>query len=371
MINNDEIKAIYIHIPFCKNICSYCDFCKMYYNKNLVNKYLSELEAEIKNNYHKDKIKTIYIGGGSPSSLDINELNKLFNIISLFDTSNLKEFTFEMNICDIEENKLLLLKNNKVNRVSIGIETINNKFLSLIERCQDSTEVYDKVMLTKKYFDNINVDFMYGFPNETIDDLKKDLLFFQELNVNHISIYSLILEEHTKLFINKTKPLDEDIESNMYYYIIDFLKKRGYVHYEISNFAKEGFRSRHNLTYWNNDRYYGFGLGASGYIDNIRYTNTRSINNYLKGIYVLEKEEISKRLDMENEMILGLRKIKGVNKKHFYDKYHLKLEEIFPINELKKKNLLIEKDGNLFINPYKLYLSNSILVNFIGNECLK
>ncbi len=364
----DNIKAIYIHIPFCKKICSYCDFCKMYYQKELVLLYLDALEKEIKSNYSSSKIETIYIGGGSPSSLDFLALNKLLKMLEVIDKSNLQEFSFEMNVADITENKLKILKKYGVNRISIGIETINDKFFPLIERYNNKDDVYKKINLVKKYFNNINVDFMYGFPNETISDLKKDLAFFKKLEVNHISIYSLILEEHTKLYINKVKAINEDLEAKMYYYIIDYLKSLGYQHYEISNFAKDNWVSKHNLTYWNNEKYYGFGLGAGGYIDNIRYTNTRSINNYLKGNYRLEEEKITKEINMENEMILGLRKREGISKKRFKEKFKEEVEDVFPIKELVQKDLLIDKDDYIYINPSKLYVSNNILINFIKNS---
>lgn len=367
-MKNDEIKSLYIHIPFCKNICSYCDFCKMFYNEKLVDKYLESLEKEINQYYKKDELNTIYIGGGTPSSLNINQLERLFKILKVINASSNLEFTFEVNVNDITEKLLTILKQNKVNRISIGIETINDKFLKLIERHHTKEEILEKINLTKKYFDNINVDFMYGFNDENIKDLKEDLDFFSKLDVNHISIYSLILEPNTKLYINNTTPLDEEIESNMYFYIIDYLERLGFKHYETSNFAKNNTYSRHNLTYWNNDKYYGFGLGASGYIDNIRYTNTRSINKYLEGVYRLEEEIITKEISMENEMILGLRKIEGVNKDVFKEKYNCNIEDIFNIKDLLEKELLEENDYYLFIPKDKLYLSNSILINFIKNS---
>lgn len=363
-----EIKALYLHIPFCNHICSYCDFCKMYYNKEIVDKYLLALEKEVIKDYKGEVIDTIYIGGGTPSSLNKEELIKLFDILKNVDTSPYLEFTFEVNVSDITIELLELLKKNKVNRISIGIQTINDKFLKLIDRCHTREEVYDKVNLTKKYFDNINVDFMYGFSMETLEDLKLDLDFFKELNVIHISIYSLILEPNTKLFINNTPSLDEEVESNMYFYIIDYLKDLGFIHYETSNFAKKGYESRHNLTYWNNNCYYGFGLGASGYVGDIRYTNTRSINNYIKGMYRLEEEKITREIEMENEMILGLRKLEGVSKISFYDKFGIEIDKVFDITDLLENKLLIEEDDRLFIAHDKLYLSNSILVSFIKNS---
>lgn len=363
-----EIKSLYLHIPFCMQICSYCDFCKMFYNEKMVNDYLEELEKEITKNYQNDILKTIYIGGGTPSSLKDYQLDKLFFITDKFNIEKEYEFTFECNISDINKELLEKLKENKVNRISIGIETINEKFYELINRYNDKEDIKEKIKLTKKYFNNINIDLMYGFPNETLNDLINDLEFFKELDVPHISIYSLILEENTKLYINNTKPLDEELESNMYYYIINYLKKLGYKHYEISNFSKEGYESKHNLTYWNNEEYYGFGLSSGGYVNNKRYTNTRSLNNYLKGNYKLEEEELDLQTKMENEMILGLRKMIGIKKDEFFLKYNFKIEDIFDIMNMVDKKLIEDREGYIRIPEDKLYLSNSILVNFIGGS---
>lgn len=363
-----EIKSLYIHIPFCKNICSYCDFCKMFYNEKLVDDYLDSLEKEINTYYKNEVIDTIYIGGGTPSSLNSKQLEKLFGLLSVINVSKSLEFTFEANVNDINKELLEILKSNRVNRISIGIETINDKFLSLIERHHTKKEVLESINLTKEYFNNINVDFMYGFYGETIEDLKQDLAFFKLLDVNHISIYSLILEPNTKLYVNNTPSLDEELESNMYFYIIDYLEKLGFSHYEISNFAKDNTYSKHNLTYWNNECYYGFGLGASGYIDDVRYNNTRSINKYLDGNYRLDEEVISKEIAIENEMILGLRKIEGVNKNNFFNKYNCNIEDVFDVDKLLKDKLLSDKEEYLFIPKDKLYLSNSILINFIKNS---
>ena len=363
-----EIKSLYLHIPFCMQICSYCDFCKMFYNEKLVNDYLNELEKEIDKYYQKDSLKTIYIGGGTPSSLKLYQLDKLFSMTNKLITEEEYEFTFECNISDINKELLEKLKQNKVNRISIGIETINEKFYDLINRYNNQDDIKEKIKLVKKYFNNINIDLMYGFPEETLNDLINDLEFFKELDIPHISIYSLILEENTKLYINNTEPLDEDLEEKMYYYIINYLKKHRYNHYEISNFSKEGYESIHNLTYWNNDEYYGFGLSSGGYVDNVRYTNTRSINNYLKGNYRLEEENLSLQTKMENEMILGLRKMKGIIKDEFFSKYNFKIEDIFDIMNMVDKKMIEDKEGYISIPEDKLYLSNQILINFIGGE---
>lgn len=362
---NNDINAVYVHIPFCNNICSYCDFCKMYYNFELVDRYLEALDKEIKEKYQSNNIRTLYIGGGTPSSLTLGQIDKLFLILKQIKVNSDAEITFEVNVNDITEELLQKLKDNKVNRISIGIETINDKFLKLLNRSHTKQDVINKIDLSKKYFNNINVDFMYAFPDQTLDDLILDLEFFKTLDVNHISIYSLILEKNTKLYIDNVSPLNEEVESRMYYYIIKYLKDLGYIHYEVSNFAKKGYQSNHNLVYWNNQKYYGFGLGASGFINNIRYTNTRSINHYLEGDFTLEEEVITKKIDMENEMILGLRKMEGVNIKTFFDKYKINIIDAFDIDDLLDKNTLRIKDNYIYIDDKYLYLSNQILVRFI------
>ena len=358
------IESVYIHIPFCRKICSYCDFCKMFYNEELVCDYLDALERE-SGSYNNELLKTIYIGGGTPSCLSISELKKLFSMTSKFKLDKKYEFTMEFNIEDIEEEKLILAKNNRVNRISIGIQTINEKFYSLINRFNDKEDIKKKINLCKKYFDNINIDLMYAFPGETIEDLKKDLDFFVSLNINHVSIYSLIIEENTKLYIDKIKPINQELESSMYYYIIKYLKDNGHNHYEISNFSKEGYESIHNLNYWNNGNYYGFGLGASGYISNIRYTNTRSIKKYISGDYILDKDVLDENKLMEEELICGLRKIEGVSKEIFKSKYKKDIYDIFDIEQLKDRGLIVDNGRNIYIPEDKLYVSNSILINFI------
>ena len=359
------INSVYIHIPFCSDICSYCDFCKIFYNRNLVFKYLEQLKIEIEKKYKGDIIKTIYIGGGTPSSLSLVQLTKLFDILKKF-IFNLDEFTIECNVESIDEDKLLLFKNNGVNRISVGIQTLNDNYIKFLNRKHNKKIVKEKIKLIKKYFDNINVDLIYAIPGQTIYELNDDLNFVLGLGVKHISCYSLIIEEHTKLYIDKYEQIDEDLDYKMYKHICKKLKKYGYNHYEISNFAKDGYESKHNLGYWNNLEYYGFGMGASGYINGIRYDNTKSINNYLKGYYELTKHILDKLEKIENEFILGLRKVKGINKLDFYNKYHIDINSIDSVNKLLSIKKIIDDGNNIFINEKNLYTSNDILLEFLN-----
>ena len=357
------IKSAYIHIPFCNTICNYCDFCKFLKNKEWIDKYLISLESEIKTLYKGEILNTLYIGGGTPSCLNKEELSKLFNVLNTFRLNKTYEFTFECNIENITGELLTFLKNNRVNRISIGVETFNDKYLEFLNRHHTKESAINTINLVKKYFDNINVDLMYAIPGETLEELESDIDILLDLDIPHISTYSLIIEENTKLYIDKTKYIDEDLDSDMYNLIIDKLK--GFNHYEVSNFSKVGYESKHNLTYWNNDEYYGFGCGASGYIDNIRYDNTRSITHYIDGKYLLDSNELSKEETISNEFILGLRKMSGINKNTFKSKYNIDIKSIDTVNKLLKENKLIEDETNIFINPKYIYTSNYILEEFI------
>ena len=356
------MRSVYIHIPFCKSICSYCDFCKMYYNKELSSIYLSYLEKEIDMYYEGDTVKTIYIGGGTPSSLDTDNLNKLFRIINKFKRSNDIEFTFECNIDDINDELLTILKENNVNRISIGVESFNKDKLKYLNRSHNKKEIFNNISLVKKYgFNNINVDLIYATIKDSSHVLKSDLKNMIKLDVPHISTYSLIIEEHTVLYNNKTEPVNEQIDFNSYKYICKKLKRKGFHHYEVSNFALPGYESKHNLTYWDNEEYYGFGLGAHGYINEMRYENTRNMNKYLKCDYRLNELLVSSIEEMENEIILGLRKLDGISVTHFHDKFKRNIFKVFKFEEVIKKGYVMYKDDMLYIPEDKIYVMNEII----------
>ena len=361
-----SVTSIYIHIPFCKSICSYCDFCKVLYNEEWVKLYLQKLKEEIKDRYMGENIKTIYIGGGTPSCLSYVYLDYLLKLTDLFKKDSLIEFTFECNIEDINEELLDLLKKYHVNRLSIGIESFDKNNLEFMKRTNDYKDVYNKIKLIRnKGFNNINLDLIYALPNETLNVLKKDINKILKLKPEHISTYSLIIEDNTYLSYKKINSINEDLDLQMYEYICKKLKHHKYNHYEISNFCLDGRESIHNLCYWNNEEYYGFGCGASGYIDGIRYDNTKNLSEYLKGIINSKNEIIDVNTKREYELMLGLRKINGINLKAFYDKYHVNMQDIFPIKPLLKNGDLIYKNGNIMINPKKIYLMNEILLKLI------
>ena len=358
--------AVYIHIPFCNHICNYCDFCKVYYNKKYVTKYLEALNLEIEKNYQNDLITSLYIGGGTPSSLSPSELKTLFNILKKLNLSKDGEITFEANPDSLTLEKIKLLKEFGVNRISLGVETINTKLGSILNR-KTSKEQVLKLITTLRNFQitNINVDLIYGINGETLSILKEDLAFLLSLDVPHISTYSLILEANTVLKIKGFTPIDSALDRKMYDYICTTLTKAGYQHYEISNFAKPAFASKHNQKYWANQCYYGFGVGASGYLDKIRYINTRSLTAYLNGKTIATKEELDFEAEITYEVILRLRTKEGIDKEAFFKRYHYNLADLFNYHDLINTPYFRETAKNVALNPEYFYVSNSLIIKFL------
>ena len=364
MINN--IDAVYIHIPFCNYICAYCDFCKVFYNKEYVNRYLDALDKEINANYKGEIITSLYIGGGTPSSLSLGELEKLFSILKTFKLSKDCEITIEVNPDSLSLDKIKLFKDNGVNRVSLGVETINSKLQDVLERWTSKDRVVKCIdSLKSNDITNINVDLIYAIKKETLDDLKKDLEFLISLDVPHISTYSLIIENNTKLKIKGIDNIDKSLDREMYDMISKILKENDYIHYEVSNFAKNNYQSKHNLKYWNNLHYYGFGVGASGYLDSIRYTNTRSITNYLKGKTVLDKEILTLKDKIFYEIMLAFRTNRGIDKREFKSKYNVNIEKLFNYKELVKNKVLEEDIRFLKVSEEYFYVLDDVTLRFI------
>ncbi len=357
-------KALYVHIPFCKSICTYCDFCRFIYNPKWVAVYLDVLAQEIKDRYMDDEVKTIYIGGGTPSALSIAELKRLFKILTVVKKQKDAEFTFECNIDDIKEDLLILLKENGINRLSIGIESFIQKNQDFMNRHATFKESEAKIALCRKLgFHNINLDLMYAIPGETLTDLRQDLKLFLKLKPEHLSTYSLMIENHAILGVKKIEAIDEELDYLMFLEIKKTL--RNYHHYEISNFALPGYESKHNLTYWHNEEYYGFGLGAAGYIDDVRYENTKDLKKYLLGEYVASEELVKGQEKMNYEIMLGLRLLDGINLDAFQTKYGRSLTEAYDLTKVLKMKDLIIKKGYIYLNPGKIYVMNEILLKII------
>ena len=363
------IKSCYIHIPFCTTICSYCDFCKLFLEEKWIDQYLEALEKEIDTFYQGEVLDTIYIGGGTPSALSLSQLERLFHILQKLKKSKNLEYTIEGNFESTTEEKLQLYQKYGINQLSFGLESINPKNLAFLERKTDIKKVQKAIEKSRKLgFSNINLDLMYALPTEDLKILREDIKYLLSLKVEHISTYSLIIEDHTKLEMQRINPIEEDLDFKMYQTICKELQKQGYHHYEISNFAKEGYESKHNKTYWNNEFYYGFGLGACSYMEEERIENTKSISKYLKGEYRKKKEKISKEEKIEYEVMLNLRTSRGISLDAFYQKYQRKLEDCFSYSFLVQEKLLILEENRLFIPEDKWYISNEIIVKLLEGK---
>lgn len=371
--------GIYIHIPFCIKKCEYCDFVSYCNKKEYVPQYINALKKEIKNNINKEyKITTIYIGGGTPSSIEENYIADIIETIKLnMNDEDLKNFenievTIEVNPGTVNKEKLQVYKKIGINRLSIGLQETHNELLKSIGRIHTYEEFIKTYNLARKIgFNNINVDLMIALPNQTIQDIKENLEKITKLNPEHISVYSLILEEGTPFYNkyneNKIKLPDEELERNMYWYVKNTLENNGYMHYEISNFSKKGFESKHNMNCWNQEEYLGFGVAAHSYNNRIRYSNTNSIEEYIKGSNKIIHEEQTLE-DMQKEyMLLGLRKIEGINIQKFKNKFAQNPIFIFKeqLNKLVNEELIIVDGNEIKLTNKGLDLANIVWEEFV------
>ena len=368
--------SAYVHISFCTQICYYCDFSKVFIKNQPVDSYLEHLIEEY-DSYDIKKLRTLYIGGGTPTALSAPQLAFLLEkLTDKLDLSYLEELTIEANPGDLDQEKIAVLKDSPVNRVSLGVQTFNDRMLKQIGRSHLEKDIYENIANLKKAgFDNISIDLIYALPKQTMEDVKTNVAKAIALDIPHMSLYSLILENHT-VFMNRMRrgklPLPkEDLEAEMFDYIIAELEKAGFEHYEISNFSKPGFESRHNLMYWDNAEYYGIGAGASGYVDGIRYKNHGPIRHYLHAVEAgnarVQEEVLTLHEKMEEEMFLGLRKKSGVSKKRFEEKFGLSFEDQYGavVSELTEQGLLVPDKDIVRMTKKGLFLGDTVAEKFI------
>ena len=368
--------SAYVHIPFCTQICYYCDFSKVFIKNQPVDSYLEHLIEEY-HSYNIKKLRTLYIGGGTPTALSAPQLAFLLEkLTDKLDLSYLEELTIEANPGDLDEEKIAVLKDSPVNRVSLGVQTFNDRMLKQIGRSHLEKDIYENITNLKKAgFDNISIDLIYALPKQTMEDVKTNVAKAIALDIPHMSLYSLILENHT-VFMNRMRrgklPLPkEDLEAEMFEYIIAELEKAGFEHYEISNFSKPGFESRHNLMYWDNAEYYGIGAGASGYVDGVRYKNHGPIRHYLQAVEAgharVQEEVLTLKEKMEEEMFLGLRKKSGVSKKRFEEKFGRSFEDQYGavVSDLTEQGLLVADRDIVRMTKQGLFLGDTVAEKFI------
>ncbi|MFJ1449944.1 radical SAM family heme chaperone HemW [Bacillus halotolerans] len=377
------MKSAYIHIPFCEHICHYCDFNKYFIQSQPVGEYLNALEKEMINTIEKTgqpDLDTIFIGGGTPTSLSEDQLKKLMDMVSrvLKPADTLKEFAVEANPDDLSAEKLKILKEAGVNRLSFGVQTFEDDLLEKIGRVHKQKDVFASFERAREIgFENISLDLMFGLPGQTLKHLDHSLKTALSLNAEHYSVYSLIVEPKTVFYNLMQKgrlhlPAQEQ-EAEMYETVMSRMEAAGIHQYEISNFAKQGMESQHNLTYWSNEEYFGFGAGAHGYIGGIRTVNVGPVKHYIdliaeKGFPYRDTHEVTMEEQIEEEMFLGLRKTSGVSKKRFEEKYGRSLDKLFPgvLKELSEKELILNTESAVCLTHQGKLLGNEVFGAFLG-----
>ena len=369
--------SLYIHIPFCKQRCFYCDFPTFAGKERFREDYVEALIKEIEDKCSNYLIKTIFIGGGTPSYLEEKELEKLLIAVSKLNLSDKLEYSIECNPGTVNEDKLKIMKKYGINRISFGLQSCNNQILKKIGRIHTFKEFLENYNLARKIgFNNINIDLMYGLPNLTIQDWKDTLEKISELRPEHISAYSLIIEEGTAFYKlyekDKLELPSEDDERVMDKLTKDILKSNGYHQYEISNFALPGKECEHNKVYWSLEEYIGVGSASSSYIDGYRLVNTSNINDYIEKInnnisVVIDKYENTIEDEMEEFVFMGLRMVSGIDLLKFKKKFGVDINSIYKevIEKNIKDGLLVVEENKMFLTAKGMELSNSVMSDFI------
>ena len=356
-----EIKHLYVHVPFCRSICYYCDFCHRIYDPKLAERWLERLQQEVQDELH-DHFETIYIGGGTPTSLDHDELKALLDMLKPY-SNKVKEYTIEANPESLEEDKIVLFQEYGINRISLGVQSTDTALLRSLNRHHDLPLIQEKIGLLRKHgLNNISIDLMYSLPGQTMVILDQTLEDILSLNVPHISLYSLTIEENSVFGKKGVKPLDEDIEADMYERIESVLKENGYEHYEISNYARKGYRSQHNLAYWNYDDFIGISLAAASKIGNHRYTNTRSFEKYFNSDEIREEDlHLTKEEMMFENIMMSLRTDQGLDLDTFRNRYGCDLTEAYP-QAVNDPHLIFE-NGRMLCKDREIL--NTVLLGFM------
>ena len=371
--------SIYIHIPFCESRCHYCDFCSSLLEGSNVEKYFKYLRKEIKlqEDFLRDKIiDTVFIGGGTPSSVDPKFIKEIMEDLSAFEFSKDIEVTIESNPNSLTLEKAKTYFSSGINRISIGAQSFNEEILKRIGRIHKKDDIYRAIENARSAgFENINLDLMLALPGQKFSDIEESIREVEELKLPHISYYSLILEEGTKLYRDHEKsPLafpNEDEDRKMYHYVVDELEKIGLKQYEISNFAKEGYECRHNMAYWKLRDYISFGLSASSNIGNLRYTNFYDFKDYYEALEknkspIVFSENLSKTDRMNEFVMMGLRLNSGVDLDEFNEKFNENFLKIYEqeIEKNLKSGLIILDDDNLKLTEKGRDLSNQVELDF-------
>ncbi len=370
--------SIYIHIPFCEKKCNYCDFVSFNYTDAKLKKYMEYVLKEIALYKEKRTIHTVFIGGGTPSLLSGDQIKAILDALrNAFDLSECTEITMEVNPSSVDLNKAISYKKAGVNRISMGVQSFDNKTLDLLGRVHNKKLAIKSYHILKKAgFTNINLDLMFGIYHQNKKEIDETLDIVFKLQPTHISAYSLKIEENTPFytFLQKgiIKEVDEEKDRKLYHYIEEQLKEHQYFQYEISNFSLKGYECKHNLVYWNKDEYIGFGLNASSYVNNVRKTNVRNLKAYYKRLDqdkdVIEfMEYIDKKEDLFEYIILRLRLNEGIILEDINRRYHMDFLVLYKdkINKLEAYNLITITDNSIRLTERGRDLSNRVFIEFM------
>ena len=363
------VQSAYIHIPFCKSKCGYCSFVSYTgSDSSLRKKYVEELILEIKVEYKSEDLKTLYFGGGTPSLTEPEDIKKIIQNISLLPDA---EVTLEINPETVDKSRLTQYKKAGINRLSIGVQSFDDDILKAIGRIHTADKAIKTITDAKDAgLKNISLDFIYGLPSQSLQSFTNDLKTAVQLDIEHISLYGLKIEEGSKFFQNPPENIaDDDLQADMYLAAIELLEQAGFKHYEISNFSKEGFESQHNLNYWNAKEYYGFGAAAHGYTNNTRYSNYCDLKNYFeKSSKKQYLHSQTKQEKLEEAIFLGFRKAEGINTNELNRNFDIDFEKEYKsiLEKFTKTNHLLKTPSGYCLSNEGFLISNIILSNFIS-----
>lgn len=361
-------ESLYLHVPFCEKICSYCDFARCRYHEGLAKKWFEAVKREINERKIEADLKTIYIGGGTPTALSTDLLEKLLKLLQPY-TNAIQEYTIEANIENLSDEKIRLMKKYGINRISLGIQTLNPRLLKIINRSHSVEEVEKTVSrLYHNGIQNISIDLIYGLPTQTMEEWRADLNWvLKQSFISHVSLYSLTIEENSKFGREHVTGVDPELEGMMYEVACQLLKENGFNHYEISNFAKKDCESQHNQCYWRYDDFYGIGCGASGKENHVRYTHPFQLNDYCNNDEKLERIELCREDEMFECIMMNLRTHKGLSINHFNQLFSTDLLTVYQeaiATNINKKWLFIE-NNHLRPTEAGMQFLNDVLLEFM------
>ncbi len=361
------VKSCYVHVPFCSSICAYCDFQRAGYSEVLCDQWLNALETEIQHKNMPSDLKTMYIGGGTPSCLQMHQLKRLLEMLSPY-AAQIEEYTMEMNPESCSDEVCALVSSYGVNRVSLGVQSFEPRLLKMMNRHHDEMTIRSAVASLHRFgIHNISVDAMYSLPSQTMSEWISTLKKCVSLDITHLSMYSLTIEPGSAFARQKMEPLDADTEAEMYEQAISFLEENGFMQYEISSFCKPGYESRHNTAYWHYDDFIGLGLGASGKENHVRYDHPFGFQNYLKDPTQVDKIELSKEDEMFEMIMMGLRLKEGMSLSLFKERFQCDFTDVYHdvVGECILKDWLVLDQDKVKATERGFEILNTVLEQFL------